>query len=334
MRERLARRHAKHVGADRTPEQSPETVDRALRLGEEHLELVEPFAMFAVHRIEPRVQPGERVAMPGQDEQIVGQLLEPRDRIEPFAEWVGSGLGHAERDVRADPRQHLVARDQHLGCRIVEASMFGAVSRSDDDLPLGLPDPQRVAMLDPRVAERQRRHDPAKPCPAAFARMRDLRIVPSSAAPEGEHLVGHRVARVGHQHPRGEPLAARHHERAAMLVAHPAGEPDMVGVEMRTDHLRHANAGERPFRQRLPGIARLGRVHPRIDQRNAAIVIEQPAIDVLERPGNVQSDPANAGCHWHHVVRVRLGAAERIGQPLVAGRGERGGDGCGGHGTG
>ena len=282
--------------------------------------------MFAVHCLEPRVQPRERIAMPRQHQQIVGQRLQLRDRIEPFTERIGIGLGHAERDIGADPRQHLVARDQHLADRIVQARMFGAVARSDDDLPVGRADPQRILILDAREAERHRRHDLPEPGPATRGGMRDLILIPPGRHAHRGHVVGHRIARIRHQHLRGQPLAARHHHRAAVLVVHPAGQADMIGVEMRTDHLGHAHARQRPLPQRLPRPSGICGVHAGVDQGDALAlivgVVEQPAIDVLERPGNMQPYPAHAGGHGHHLARGRFGPAERIGQTFMAGRDE------------
>ncbi|MCY1171983.1 hypothetical protein D9M73_121090 [compost metagenome] len=213
--------------------------------------------------------------------------------------------------------------------------MFGTMPRANHHLPRDRTDPQRVAMLDPGIAERQRRNDPAEPGPAAFAGLRDLRFVPARTAPERDHLARHRIPRIGDQHPRGQPFAARHHQGATMRVAHPAGEPDMIGVEMRADHLRYPHARQRPLRQSLPRRARLGRVHAGIDQRHAARIVEQPAIDVLERPRDMQPHPADAGGHGHHRAGRWLGPAIRIGQPLVAGRDEalldRNGRLCNGH---
>jgi len=72
MRQGLTRRHAAPVRADRTAEEATETIDRTARLGQEDFELVEAFAMLPVHRIEPGVEAGERIAMAWQDQKIIG----------------------------------------------------------------------------------------------------------------------------------------------------------------------------------------------------------------------------------------------------------------------
>ena len=71
MRERLARGHAEHVGADRAPEQAPEAIHRATRFGKEYRKFIEPLSVLAVHRVETRVEARKGIAMSGQDEQTL-----------------------------------------------------------------------------------------------------------------------------------------------------------------------------------------------------------------------------------------------------------------------
>ena len=198
--------------------------------------------------------------------------------------------------------------------------MFRAVARSRDNTPVVAADRQPVAIADADIAQRQRRDDAAEAGPTTRVRMRDLIVVPPCPAPEGDHLVRHGIASIGDQHSRRQPFAARHRQRALVMCAHPAGEADMIRVEVRADHARQSHASQWAGSQGLPGVSRLGRVHAGIDQRQSALIVEQPAIDVLQRARHVQPRPAQPIDHRHHSAGGRLGAAERIGQPLVAGR--------------
>src|SRR3569623_1564328 len=87
VRQRLAGRPAEHVLPARAAVQAAEAIGDSARLyADERLELVEPFAMLAVHRVEPRVQARERIAMPRQHEHVGGHFaLQLGDRGEPFA---------------------------------------------------------------------------------------------------------------------------------------------------------------------------------------------------------------------------------------------------------
>ena len=95
VRHRLSRRQAEDAVVDLAAEQDREAVERPLRLGEMRVERVEAAAMAGVQGVEPGVEAGEGLAVRGQDEQVVGQLLQLRDRIEPLAERVGFGLAEA-----------------------------------------------------------------------------------------------------------------------------------------------------------------------------------------------------------------------------------------------
>ena len=243
MRQGFAGRHAEHVGPDRAAEQAAETVDGAAGFGEEDGEFVESLAVFPIHRVEAGVEAGERVAMAWEDEKVGWQRLELGDRGEPFAQRIGVRFGDAERDVGADPGQDLVAGDEDAAGFVEQARMFGAVARAGGDPPLARADRERVAVLKARVAERERRDDLAEPGPALGGRGRDLGIVSACAPPECEHFRRDGVAGIGGKHACGQPLAARHQQRCGVVVAHPAGKADMVGVEVRADHFRDADAG-------------------------------------------------------------------------------------------
>src|SRR4051812_12107401 len=85
MRHRLAGGQAERAVVDLAAEQDREAVERAARLGKEFVKRVEPAAMAGGESIEPRVEPEEGLAVRGQDEQVVGKLLEPGDRGQPLA---------------------------------------------------------------------------------------------------------------------------------------------------------------------------------------------------------------------------------------------------------
>src|SRR3569623_1981568 len=190
MRQGLAGRHAEHVLADRAAEQPAEAVDHTARFGEEYFQLVEPLAVLAIERIEPRMQSVERVAMSRQDQQVGRQLLEPGNRIKPFAKRIAVGLGHAERDVGADAREHLIAGEEQAVALVEQAGMFRAVARSADDAPVDAADRHGVALLDTAIAHRHRRHDAAEAGPAPPGGLGELFFAPAGADADRGYLVG------------------------------------------------------------------------------------------------------------------------------------------------
>ena len=243
--------------------------------------------------------------MPRQHEQVCrAACFSLRDRGEPFAQRIGVRLGDAQRHVRADARQHLIAGDQYARGFVEQAGMFRAVAGADDDAPVLPADRQRVAILDPRVAERERRDDPAEAGPAAFAGMRDLRRRPSRARARRRASLRELPSRASATSIR----AVSHSPRvmisgAAWWLAHPAGQPDMIGVDnacrsscvTRTPAIGPANTAFHASRASPV-------VMPVSISATPSRVVEQPAIDVLQRAGNVQPDPVQPGHDLHHVA--------------------------------
>ncbi len=84
MGHRFAGGEAERAVADDAAEQHRKAVERALRLGEEGVERVEPAAMAVGERVEAGVEAGEGLTVRGEDEEIVGELLQPGDRGQPF----------------------------------------------------------------------------------------------------------------------------------------------------------------------------------------------------------------------------------------------------------
>ena len=112
--------------------------------------------MAAREGVETGVKAGEGLAVRGEDEEIVGQLAQSGDRGQPVAERVGLGLAEAQRDVRGDAGQHLVAGDHQLALVVDQAGMFGRMAAADHHPPVAPADANRVAVLHAHEADRDR----------------------------------------------------------------------------------------------------------------------------------------------------------------------------------
>jgi hypothetical protein len=90
-------------------------------------------------------------------------------------------------------------------------------------------------------------------------------------------------------------LAQGHAERCVPALAQPAGQADMVGMQMRADDARHRLAAEFLGEDLVPQVARRLRVDAGIDDRPAVGFLDQPQIDVVELEGQRHAQPEDAG---------------------------------------
>src|SRR3546814_109572 len=274
------------------------------------------------------VQPLERRAVRGADDHVGRDRAEQFvDRREPFAERVGVGFGDIDRDVRTDPRQHLIARDQHARALVPQARVFGAVTRSGDDAPLLRAHVEDVAVLDPHIGSRQRKDHQAETPPAARLLPLDRLGVPARGARLRQRLFGHRLADVGDDGARGQHLAARHPQLHPAFLRDPAGETVRVGMEVGADDAGDARIAQRAGIERLPRVRAEGQADAGVDDRDAVPavsgrIVEQPAIDVTERTRHRDARPAYPIGNADRLARPRRGLAPRIGEARVAGRGK------------
>jgi hypothetical protein len=111
--------------------------------------------------------------------------------------------------------------------------------------PVARFDADRVSIRHADEADGHRAHDRGEAAPALGGFGFDPLLIPAGRAPIGKGFPGRRVAAVGGQHPREQPLAAGHPQRRVEAFAKPAGKADMIGMEMGDD-----DAGDAPSRQR------------------------------------------------------------------------------------
>ena len=85
-----------------------------------------------------------------------------------------------------------------------------------------------------------------------------------------------------------------HGERHVETLAEPAGEADVIGVEMGGDEPGELASLQRPVDQRLPGGARGRIVDAGVDQREARAVLDQIEVDVVEPERQREPRPEDA----------------------------------------
>src|SRR3546814_11882339 len=90
--------------------------------------------------------------------------------------------------------------------------------------------------------------------PAARLLPLDRLGVPARGARLRKRLFGHRLADVGDDGARGQHLAARHPQLHHAFLRDPAGETDVVGMEVGADHVGDARIEQRAGIERLPRV--------------------------------------------------------------------------------
>ncbi|MBV1797738.1 hypothetical protein KSF81_12105 [Siccirubricoccus sp. G192] len=177
-------------------------------------------------------------------------------------------------NIGGDARQDLVGGDQHAAFRAVEAGHVGGMAGAGHHHPFGAADAGGAAVLDGMEGARQSAHRPLVERAAAL----DEGKVFGGAAGAGVmgDLLRHHV-RPGII-PEGagrQPFDPGHPWQDAEPFAEPAGEADMVGVEMRDQQRGERPAPQFRLRQHLvPQGARGAAGDGGIDRQPAAIMLQ------------------------------------------------------------
>jgi hypothetical protein len=103
----------------------------------------------------------------------------------------------------------------------------------------------------------------------------------------------------------------RHEDRRVALLLQPAGQAEVVGVHVRQHDAVDIAAVDAQFTPgRFPDFHQLGPVQPRVEDRPAVAVVQQIAVDMVEREGqrqphledgrsNFAADSERGGQHRH-----------------------------------
>jgi hypothetical protein len=106
-----------------------------------------------------------------------------------------------------------------------------------------------------------------------------------------------------------QPFQLGHPKIGPGPVLQPAGEPDVIGMEMRSDDASDRPAPEPVRQKRFPGSDRDRIAEPGVDQHPGITVIQQVEVDVIERDRHRQPDPEDALGDLQRRARCRDGIA-------------------------
>ena len=204
--------------------------------------------------LDPSVQPEKREVVRGQGKRLgryrIAQFGQGR---EVAGEGIAVGLVRLDADVGRDPRQYLVARDQHTGLGAIKACELRRMAFADDDPPFPSADLDRHPVGKPLKTRRHRR-DAAAVAVLPLAEKLGCRVVEARAASETTPHRGEILGSMAH-HPGGQPFLLGDPQGRLPTPGQPIGEPDVVRVVVRHDDPSDRQSaeplGKDPFPQLL-----------------------------------------------------------------------------------
>src|SRR5450759_2455416 len=172
--------------------------------------------------------------------------------------------------------------------------MLGRMSSCRDHPPLTLPHDDGVAVTHAREFTRRsqakilwlalRSHD-----------RRGIVVRRAIALYKGDKLFVQPLLTLMPHHPPVEPFGERQAHYAFRFLHQISGETEVIDMCMCQGEILQWTAAQQPSPQLVPNLKNAVGIHAAVDQRPAGTVVEQPAIDVIERHRNRQSYPEQSG---------------------------------------
>jgi len=168
--------------------------------------------------------------------------------------------------------------------------MLRRMARADDDAPLAAADRQFIVL-----AQTAEDVGHARDILAETAETRriavDAALAEAGRAVEIQRFLRRFAAGVEDQRLAHQEIGARHLEFDVPFAREPAGEADMIGMEMGDDEAGDGLALEARLKDLTPqGLDLVGR-NAGVDHRPAFVAFDQPEIDVVELEGQRHPDP-------------------------------------------
>src|SRR5690606_1483013 len=139
----------------------------------------------------------------------------------------------------------------------------------------------------------------------AFAVALDPALAEARRAVEIERFLRRVAPRIQHEVAAHQEIRARHAQLDPPFAGEPAGEPDMIGMEMRDDEARYRFAVQTCLKYLPPERLHFIGGNARIHHRPAITIFQQPEIDMVKLEGKRHAHPEYAGRDLHHFRRTR-----------------------------
>ena len=267
--------------------------------------------------IDPALEPGEGQVVARQHQRVL--MNRPGDRLqraEIDAERVAVGGGGLDADVGRNLGEHLIRGEKQPLAFAEQHDLIGRMAAAGQREEFAPADAKRVAGGDSLIGRRRRADDaridqPLADDMACRAIVEAMRIVEPQ---KGLAIQGMGIAQ---SEDRLVVFDRAGDQRRVARLSEPSGETDMVGVGMGGDDARQALLPQQAAEQRRPHGAHVGAVEPGVDQREAAIVLDQIDVDVVETKGERQTQPEQAGRDFDRLAGLRGNGKRKLDRSMM-----------------
>ena len=320
VRQHLAEREAHLMRVERAMEKHGQQLRGGFRRSRGLVNGAAALGVVLRQLAEALVEPKERPVMARQHERIFAHArFQVPQRAQIEAKRIAVRIDRPDAHIRRDFFHHLVAGEEQLVLRAVEHRQLGRVPLAGYDLENAPADLQTVAIGNPLEDGRQRRHHFQI---GVALREHGRGSLGRQAAPDIEVAIDRRIEGARAERD-GEALqigGLRGQERHAEPLREPAGQADMVGVEMRHDQPRQLAPRERTRRERFPNLPRDLVRDASVQYRPAIGIVDEKDVDVVQPERQRQAKPQDAGRDFGEFAGggwPRKGKAKFFGRQLL-----------------
>ena len=171
--------------------------------------------------------------------------------------------------------------------------MLRGMTAAHDHAPFVIAEPQRIPIAEPLVRRGQRINHFAKRPEFSLVSFERL-LVPARGAIKVDAVGGSAPSCIGGHQPAAQIFQSAHPEPRFESFRNPARHSAMIGMHVRDHHARDGSRVKSMRKRTLPGVDRVGRLEPRIDNRPTVPVGDGPdgrrlvaVADVTARDGDV-----------------------------------------------
>ena len=249
--------------------------------------------------------------MAGHNENIVrDRSLDLAQRSQVKAEGIAVRIDGPHADIRRDLRKHLVGGEQQLSRFTVKHDLLGRVAFACHDGEAAPSDREHVAGDNPREGQGKRSDFPEVRVSFGVDLLHRLHVESVVQIELSVRSIGQVARTQGHVETAEVGSLSRQH-RGTEFLAEPAGETDVIRVEMRDNDARDRPASERTRDQRLPGRTSVVVVEASVDDGPAVTIVDEVDVDVVQPEGKRDTGPENTGHDLSRSTDVR-GRGKRI----------------------
>ncbi len=190
--------------------------------------------------------------------------------------------------------------------------MFRRMARAHHDAPDVVADNDLIAVLYAPIGVGELVDGLAEAAEAGLVVLQGV-VMPTGGAIEVDGVRGRLAAGVGHQHAALQIFQPGHPQAALELAGDPAGQADVIGMQVRHEQPGDRRAAQRAREHLSPGLRGLVGLHAGVDERPAIAIADGPDVDEGQRSAKRHAHPKNARRDFDGLAELRA-VLQRIDQ--------------------